>query len=888
MVGQTIAHYEITEKLGEGGMGVVYKARDTHLDRFVAIKVLPPEKVAYPERKRRFVQEAKSASALNHPNIITIYDIDQADGIDYIAMEYAAGKRLDRLIPRHGMPLSEALKYAVQIADALAAAHGAGIVHRDLKPGNVMVTDKSQVKVLDFGLAKLTETGESGEDPETRTIRDEEAPRTGEGRILGTAAYMSPEQAQGKKVDARSDIFSFGSLLYEMVTGRRGFQGESVVSTLAAIIKENPPPPSQVVEGLPKEVERLIFRCLRKDPERRFQHMVDVKIALEELKEESDSGTLEIEGHLKPKRRRKLLWPVAVAAVVVIAVAGAWFLRSGNQTSEAPLTAVPLTSYPGTEDSPSFSPDGTQVAFQWCPEDSGKSCDIYVKQIGVEPPSPLTDTPAFEYSPAWSPDGQTIAFLRKPSETATRCMLVLKPQRGGHERMLAAVDLSGDQGFLDGPYLTWTPDSKWLVCPVPEAGQRVWALYFFSVETEEKRKLTSPPAGVIGDTAPAFSPDGRILAFARQLEEFYRSDLYLLPLAGGYRPQGEPKKVALDGSDLYGATWTPDGNEIVFATGKGLWRMAASKPAAPRRLPFAPDNAFAPAISRQGNRLAYVVERSDTNIWRIDLREPGGKPGAPVQFIASTQVDWCPAYSPDGKRIAFVSDRSGSQEIWVCDADGSNAMPLTAVGFGPAWSPDSQKIAFYASIGGNTDIYVISANGGKPRPLTTEPGIDSWPYWSRDGQSLYFRSNRGGTDEIWKMPADGGKAVQISRNANGADLPHESPDGKYVYYSKGWPFPQSVWRVPAEGGEGTKVLDAVHPYALWTVGKEGIYFFTVPDEKRHSDLSIYEFATGKTRKILTIERPVDAFFAVSPDGRTILYSQIDEAGSDLMLVENFR
>jgi len=194
MVGRAISHYQILEKLGEGGMGVVYKARDTHLDRFVALKVLPPEKVADPERKRRFVQEAKAASALNHPSIITIYDIDQADGIDYIAMEYAAGKRLDRLIPRHGMPLTEALKCAVQIADALAAAHGAGIVHRDLKPGNVMVTDKGQVKVLDFGLAKLTETGESGEDLETRTIRDEEAPRTGEGRIMGTAAYMSPEQ----------------------------------------------------------------------------------------------------------------------------------------------------------------------------------------------------------------------------------------------------------------------------------------------------------------------------------------------------------------------------------------------------------------------------------------------------------------------------------------------------------------------------------------------------------------------------------------------------------------------------------------------------------------------------------------------------------------------
>ncbi|HSB14933.1 MAG TPA: serine/threonine-protein kinase, partial [Bryobacteraceae bacterium] len=223
MTGRAISHYQILEKLGEGGMGVVYKARDTHLDRFVALKVLPPEKVADPERKRRFVQEAKAASALNHPNIITIHDIDQVDGIDFISMELVAGKTLDRLIPRHGMRLNEVLKCAVQIADAVAAAHGAGIVHRDLKPGNVMVTDKGQVKILDFGLAKLTDTADGSDELEMRTLRDGDAPRTVEGRIVGTVAYMSPEQAQGKKVDARSDIFSFGSLLYEMVTGHLPF-----------------------------------------------------------------------------------------------------------------------------------------------------------------------------------------------------------------------------------------------------------------------------------------------------------------------------------------------------------------------------------------------------------------------------------------------------------------------------------------------------------------------------------------------------------------------------------------------------------------------------------------------------------------------------------------
>lgn len=319
MLGKTLRHYDILEKIGEGGMGVVYKARDTHLDRFVAIKVLPPEKVADVQRRARFVQEAKAASALNHPNIVHIYDIDQQDGVDYIAMEHVQGKTLDQLIPRRGMRLNEALGRAAQIADALAKANAAGIIHRDLKPGNVMVTQDERVKVLDFGLAKLTELPEIGEDSATRSAR----PTTEEGTIVGTAAYMSPEQAEGKKVDARSDIFSFGSLLYEMVTGCKAFQGDTRASTLAAVLKDEPKPASQITPGLPKEVERIIRRCLRKDPAHRFQHMDDLKVALEELKEESDSGKLTaVEAPARPRKPRFQRAALAAGALVVLAAAG--------------------------------------------------------------------------------------------------------------------------------------------------------------------------------------------------------------------------------------------------------------------------------------------------------------------------------------------------------------------------------------------------------------------------------------------------------------------------------------------------------------------------------------------------------------------------------------
>jgi Tol biopolymer transport system component len=885
MIGKTISHYRILEKLGGGGMGVVYKAEDTKLGRTVALKVLPPERVADPNRKRRFVQEARAASALNHPNIITIHDIDEAEGVHYIAMEHVAGKTLDRLIARHGLRVNEALKYAVQMATALAKAHSAGIVHRDLKPTNVMVTDDGLVKVLDFGLAKLTEAAPTGETETAVTLE----PTTEEGTIVGTVGYMSPEQAEGKAVDARSDIFSFGSVLYEMLTGQRAFQGETKVSTIAAILREEPKPLSQVVQGLPREVERIVKRCLRKDPAHRFQHMDDLKVALEELKEESDSGELATTPAAEKKRfpltALAAIGAAAVVIVVALGVAGWYWYRRSRATREAPLTPVPLTSYPGYEDYPSFSPDGTQVAFQWCTEEPSANCDIYVKQIGVEPPSRLTTDPAEDFSPAWSPDGQFIAFLRKVSATRTALMLI--PQRGGQERLLGESDIT-NRGNLYGPYLAWTPDSKWLVLPWGEAGNPATGLFLLNVETRETRRLTTSV-----DNAPAFSPDGRTLAFNRGS---IPNVICLLRLTKDYQPEGEPEQVtpAAEAEENLGTAWSPDGKDIVFSSGywenAGLWRVAAVAGARPQRLAFASEGASAPAVSRQGDRLAYVANRSDTNIWRIDLRGPGQKPGIPARLIASTHEEVSPAYSPDGKRIAFVSDRSGALEIWVCGSDGSNPVQLTAFGgaitSGPQWSPDGQNIALHAAPAGNVDLYAVSANGGPVRRLTTHPAQDAWPYWSRDGQSLYFKSTRTSSGDIWKMPAKGGEAVQITRH--GGDAPQESPDGRFVYYEKGYPSQCSVWKVPAGGGEEVKVLDSTHPEAGWTVGEQGIYFFTPHDAKGRSDICLYKFATGKISKVLTIERPVFYRIAVSPDERTILYGQYDQAGSDLMLVENFR
>ena len=291
VIGETLGHYRIEAKLGEGGMGLVYRAFDTHLDRPVAIKILRADATTSPERKRRFVQEAKAASALNHPNIIHIYDISLSGDTDFIAMEFVAGKTLQQLIGKNGLPLRDTLKYSIQIADALARAHSAGIVHRDLKPANIIIAEDGRVKLLDFGLAKLTEKSVDSE-AATATMTAEEAPQTEEGSIVGTVAYMSPEQVEGRKVDARSDIFSFGSVLYEMVTGRRPFEGATRISTLSAILHEEPQPLGDLAPDLPAELEKIISRCLRKDLERRAQHAGDIKLALDELREDFTSGKL--------------------------------------------------------------------------------------------------------------------------------------------------------------------------------------------------------------------------------------------------------------------------------------------------------------------------------------------------------------------------------------------------------------------------------------------------------------------------------------------------------------------------------------------------------------------------------------------------------------------
>jgi Tol biopolymer transport system component len=856
----------------------------------VAIQVLRAEVMTDPERKRRFAQEAQAASALNHPNIITVHDIDTARGVDFIAMEFVAGKTLDHLVGRKGLGLGETLKYAVQIADALATAHAAHLIHRDLKPANVMVTQQGLVKLLDFGLAKLTERVEGGEFAETLTVAAGAAPRTEEGTIVGTVAYMSPEQVEGKKLDASSDIFSFGALLYEMLTGQRAFQGDSRISTLTAILKEEPKPASEIIESLPRELEKLITRCLRKDLNRRFQHMDDVKIALEELKQESDSGQLAgaAPGVSAKRRPRKFVWAAALVPVLVIASLAVWRFSRTTEPAQAPLRVVPLTSYPGNESYPSFSPDGKEVVFSWDGEKRDNT-DIYRKLIPAEEPLRLTKHPAPDINPAWSPDGGWIAFLR--ARLGQKYEVLIIPALGGPERRLVEVAAHPE---MQGPFLAWTPDNRGLIISDTVSAGGPHGLFLLAVDSGERRRLTTPAPSAVGDAGMTPSPDGRSLAFIRN-SGVDVSDLYLLSLAADYTPKGEPRRLTFDNVAAGSPVWNPDGREIIFWSSRGgspgLWRIAASGSASPKPLAAMGQVGYQLTISHQGDRLAYVRSMSDRDIWRLELPRPGAKPDPPVRFISSSENDQFPQFSPDGKRILFGSARSGNFEIWIADSDGSNLVQLTSFGVltgAPRWSPDGSQIAFDSRPEGNTDIFVVDASGGKPRRLTTDPAADVTPSWSHDGKWIYFVSSRSGRFEIWKTPAQpegtGAQAIQVTKNGGFSAL--ESPDGKFLYYAKE-NGPTSLWKVPVVGGEEVQVLDSLYFWSNFQVVHEGIYYVPRPVSPSEYRIEFYRFADGKTLAITTVDK--DSFgITVSPDRRVMLIAPTESRGSDLMLVENFR
>jgi eukaryotic-like serine/threonine-protein kinase len=795
VIGKTISHFSIFEKLGEGGMGVVYKARDTHLDRVVAIKVLPPEKVADSERKQRFVREAKAASSLNHPNIITVHEVGNEGGLDFIVMEFVAGKPLSSLIGRKGLKLGDTLKYGTQIADALAAAHAAGIIHRDLKPGNVMVTGSGLVKVLDFGLAKLA--AESGPLAATQTAR-----QTEEGTIVGTIAYMSPEQAEGKEVDARSDIFSFGSVLYEMITGEKAFRGETKLSTLSAILDRDPVPPSSVTRQTPPELEKLVLRCLRKDPERRMQHMGDIKLALNELKEESDSGKLALApGELAYPKRTQGHWWIGIAlAVLVLASVAAlmvWVRRSMKPADRSAWTQI--TNVPDAVSQPALSSDGRMIAFIRGPSTFAGPGQVYIKMLPEGEAVQLTNDSLEKMSPVFSPDGSRIAYTTVDGKNHWDTWIV--PVLGGQPRLWLA-NASG---------LEWLDKRTILFSEIKND------VHMALVSADESRAAEHdvyvPPSERGMAHRSSVSPDGKSVLVV-EMDRALWQPCKLVALGQG----SLTRTVGPEQGGCTSVAWSPDGKWMYFTSGASgafhIWRQHFPNGKA-EQITSGPTEEEGITMASDGLSFITSVGSRQSSVWVHNSNT--------TRQVSFEGFSFDPKITPDGKRLCYrilkgALPTSDPSELRMVDLDSGRDEPLLP-GFAVVGmprhtydiSPDGRQIVVNA-LGqkGEHRLWLVPFDRQlPPRQIPNAEG--DHPFFGSNGE-IFFRGLEGNAAFAYRI-RDDGTGLQKVFDQPIAGLSGVSPDGQWL-----------VAKVPGANGSSTVALPVHQDSPIQAIASGGISF----------------------------------------------------------------
>jgi eukaryotic-like serine/threonine-protein kinase len=858
-----IGRYIILEKLAAGGMGNIFSARDTELDRTVALKFLDTDGLGGRSAVARVIREAKVLSALNHPNIVTVHEIIQTDDRCAIVMELVEGI-IFRPDPPDPFAASRVISAGHQIARALEAAHAQGIIHRDIKPENILLRHDGYIKVLDFGIARRINS-------QTQT--------TGLGLPVGTVRYMSPEQSRGEHLDGATDIFSLGTVLYEASTGRHPFRKSSIFETALSIAEDNPLPPSMLKAAVPQPFEALLLRMLEKTPSAR-PTAAEVASALSDLGASGNHS--EIKPHMplidRGTMSRFLSRRWMLGSVLTGLGAAGLYLKYRHVPAKGPV--VWLTSGGYAQD-PSFSPDGSKIVFSWKRPDS-KNFQLYVIETNGGEPRPLTLSPASDTDPVWSPDGERICFVREGlGDSAMYVILV----RTGEEKRITTLINSANSGRLG-----WLADSQTVVL-----AEQWFDMPLALVDTQSGKRRQLLPPMPSGYARPRRSPDGQWIAVTKYFSQT-TADIVIVPAIGGAE-----RRLTFDNNDKRYHCWTPDGLGIVFRArvvdGYGLWYVPW-KGGTPRRIQSAmiPDGSFDIKKSHEsGNSFTASQGIRKTAICRMEIPDTGQGPPTPTSLIDSggrSALDADPAISPDGLRIAFISTRSRSPEIWTTSNEGSGAEQITNFGSGevsqPAWSPDGHSVISAAALNGGRNLFVVDVATKTLRWLTQGGTEETEPQWSRDGRWIIFASSRSGRQELWRMPTAGGSAQQLTRN--GGSVCRESPDGHWIYYVIH--ERPGLWRIPAEGGSETLVLDRVYSelYRAWAIGRQGVYY-TSPRGSNRWSVDLLELDSRRERRLANLDKALPRWsgaLALSPDERWMLLPLQLEQGSNLLLVPDIR
>ncbi len=838
MIGETISHYKIIEKLGEGGMGVVYKAHDTKLDRFVALKFLPKGIEADETEKARFMQEARAASALNHPNVCIIYDIAEEDDQQFIVMEYVDGVTLRQkivgAIRESSLPLKDVIEWAIQIGSALQAAHSKDITHRDIKSDNIMINISNQVKVMDFGLAKL-----KGALKLTKT-----------SSTVGTLAYMSPEQIQGKETDARVDIFSFGVVFYEMLTAHLPFKAEYESALMYSILNTEPEPVTKYRPELPSGFLFLLDKALEKEPDERYQSINEMLVDLRRLKRDTSrvSRKAVVEMHpaepseqpavtaaLRPKKfvgaiGRLPLFISASALVILLVVVG-YLLWRGEEVPTVSTSVLRLTNATriatslALEGSPTWSPDGGRLAYQ---SNQSGNMDIWVTQLGVGSPVNLTaDYTGSDRSPRWSPDGSQIAFRSDRDGGGCFVMQAI----GGTPYKVKAGSVS---------YPCWSPDGQEIAYRVRDTDSAAYFVEIVSLQGGTPRRLQLQVRENEGPMHLSWSPDGRYFAYVSTRGAWLftlTSQLWLLRVAD------EECFPVTDGEMKdWQMTWSRNGSTLYFVSNRGglfdLWQQSLSddgKPVgSPQQVTTGQDIKNA-KLSPDGTKLAYVkgpFAGFVANMWRVSILDDRPATWADAQQLTFEQANvQAVDVSPDGKQLVFHSNIDGIIHIWKMPVEGGEIQRVTINPMEehiPRWSPDGREIAFHSLPGlGNSDIWVVPVGGGQASRVTHHEARDQRLAWSPNGREITFVSNRSGNDDIWIIPAQGGEARQVTVHPAMDTSPDWSPDGKWILFTSNRTGYPQLWRVPPAGGRPEPLTEEIFGqfgWGIYSLNGKNVYF----------------------------------------------------------------